>query len=112
MTDRVPKVNQLLKREIGKLILEEVEFPKDTLVTLTRVESSNNLQQARVYISVIPEDRSEEVIDTLKRRIRYIQARINRRLNMRPVPRIIWTHETMTGEAERIDEIVEEIKNK
>ena len=112
MTDRVPKINQLLKREIGRLLLEEVEFPKDTLVTLTRVESSNNLQQAKVYISVIPEDRNEEVIDILKRRIRYIQAIINRRLRMRPVPRIIWTRETMTGEAERIDEIVEEIKNK
>lgn len=112
MIDRVLKVNQLLKREIGNLILEEVEFPKDTLVTLTRVESSKNLQQAKVYISVIPEGNSMQVIEILKRRIRYIQAIINRRLRMRPVPRIIWTHETMTGEAERIDEIVEEIKNK
>ena len=57
MANRIPKVNELIKREISKMILKEIEFPKDVLVTVTRVQTSSNLSDSNIYISVLPENR-------------------------------------------------------
>ena len=44
MSQRILKVNQLIKKELSQIILKEAEFPKEVLVTLTRVETLPNLQ--------------------------------------------------------------------
>ena len=53
---RIEKVNSLIQQELGKLILKEIDIFPGILLTITRVECSNNLFQCKVYISVIPED--------------------------------------------------------
>ena len=110
MTERILKVNQLLKREIGRILLRETDLPDEAFVTITRVDASLNLQQAKVYISVIPEEKSKETLKILDKQIFSIQQSLNKKLRMRPVPKIIWTAETMTGEAARIEEIMREVQ--
>jgi len=110
MSDRIPRVNSLLQEEIGTILLQEIHFPDNVLVTITRVEASPNLQQAKVYISVLPEEQGEEVLQILKKDIYDIQQQINKRLDMRPVPRIIFVQEKQVKGAARVEELLEEIK--
>ena len=110
MIKRILKINELLKREIGSILLREVDVPDEAFVTLTRVDTSPNLQQAKVYISVIPEEKSKETLKILDKQIFSIQQSLNKKLRMRPVPKIIWMAETMTGEAARIEEIMREVQ--
>ena len=58
----------------------------------------------------MPEARNEEVMLGLERDIFSIQQALNKRLRMRPVPRIRWTLETKTSEAQRIEELLEKTK--
>jgi len=109
MTHRIKRVNELLKEEIGSLFLKEINLP-DCLTTITRVEVSPNLQQARVYISVMPEEKKEEVFKVLNKSIYNIQQELNKRLNMRPVPKIMFKKEEKTKQAARIEELLEKIK--
>ena len=55
MPNRIEKVNSLLEHEIGKILLHDFAFNPEILVTLTRVDTSSNLIEAKVYISVFPE---------------------------------------------------------
>lgn len=110
MNPRIPRVNQLLQKEIAKILLQELDLPDGVLVTVTRVDASGNLQEAKVYISVMPEARNEEVMSGLEREIFGIQQTLNKRLRMRPVPRIRWVFETKTSEAQRIEELLEKTK--
>ncbi|MEK7519486.1 MAG: 30S ribosome-binding factor RbfA [Patescibacteria group bacterium] len=112
MVNRISKVNQLIKEELSHLLLREIEFPSDFLVTLTRVESSANLIQAKVFISVLPEGKIKEVLQVLNKQIYQLQQKINRRLKMRPVPQIIFIEERKTIEANKVEEILEELKKK
>jgi len=107
---RIKKVNELLKREFGKIILKEIGFPKNILVTLTRVETSGNLQQSKVFISVIPEKETLNVLRILGKEIYNLQQILNRRLAMRPVPKIKFLIETKIKEAARIEELLEKIE--
>ena len=63
--ERIQRVNQLIKKELSQIILREVNFPQSVLVTITRVEASRNLIQAKIYISVMPEEQSPQVLDVL-----------------------------------------------
>jgi ribosome-binding factor A len=61
MTNRIPKVNELIKREISRMILREIEFPIGALVTVTRVETSSDLKESSIYISVLPDNKEKKV---------------------------------------------------
>ena len=110
MKDRIRQVNEVFKQELGKILLREIEMPEGTVVTLTRVEASGNLQQAKVYISVVPDERGEKVLKLLGQNIYDIQQSLNERLKMRPVPKIQWVSETTTAQAQRVEEILDKIK--
>lgn len=110
MTERIPQVNELLKKELGILLLRELDMPENTFITLTRAVATPNLQQAKIYISVMPEGKAKEVLKLLGKEVYEIQQKLNKRLNMRPVPRIEWVVETKTAEAQEIEEILDKIK--
>ena len=112
MKDRITKVNELMKRELGQIILREVEMPENAVVTLTRVAASGNLQQAKVYISVVPDEKAQEALKALGQNVFPIQQILNKKLKMRPVPKILWVLERATVEAQRIEELLDQIKGK
>jgi ribosome-binding factor A len=108
--DRVTQVNRVVQRELGQIIRSEGDFPENALVTLTRVQSSPNLQQAKVYISVMPEEHRKEVMKSLNADIYSLQQSLNKKLAMRPVPKIVFVTELETAHAQRIEEILDNLK--
>jgi len=118
MSNRLQRVNALIKSELSRILLKEIDFSKDVLVTITRVESSPNLSEAKIYISVIsaslsqskPENNIDEVFKILNKRIYNIQQNLNRRLKIRPIPRIEFKKEEKTEKAARIEELLEQLK--
>lgn len=110
IAERILKVNELLRQELGVILLREFIAPENVIVTLTRADAAPNLQQAKIYISVMPEERGKEVLGLLKRDIYEMQQVLNKRLNMRPVPRIEWFLEEKVKEAKTVEEILDKIK--
>lgn len=110
MTDRIPKINQLIKKELGQIILRELEVPKDILVTITRVETTPNLNESKIYISVLPESFQNQTLSMLKEKVWELQQFLNKRLRMRPIPKIMFFGEKETIKAGRVEEILEKLK--
>ena len=109
-TNRIEKVNSLLEHEIGKIISRDFTF-NDALVTLTHVDASANLIQAKAYISTMPDDRTDHVISVLNKGVYDVQQKINKLLNMRPIPKIIFVKDERIQKAARVEELLEKIKN-
>lgn len=110
MTKRIQSVNSLIKKEIAKLLAKEVDFPQDILVTVSRVDCSANLIEAKVYIAALPEDKWPEAEKVLAENIWFLQKKLDKILRMRPVPKIIFLKEKKLSEAAKIEELLEEIK--
>jgi len=110
MSKRIQRVNALLAREVSQLLIREMDFSPDILVTVTRTETSGNLFESKVFISVLPEQKSKEVFEALNKKIYFLQQKINGRLKMRPLPKIIFVPETKTIEAEEIEKALEKLK--
>jgi len=67
------------------------------------------LNQAKVYISVMPEEKIKEVIEILNKNIYEIQHKLNKRLNMKILPRLIFIQEKETVTAGKVEEILEKL---
>jgi ribosome-binding factor A len=110
MKERVKRVSHLIRNELSKIILKEIEFEKDVFVTLTRVETLKDLSECKVFISVMPEEKSIEVFKNLNSQIYFLQKRLNSILKMRKVPKIVFLPEEKLIEAERIEKILVNLK--
>ena len=108
--NRIEKVNSLLSQEIGKIILRDFDF-SDCLVTLTYVDTTPNLIDTKVYISVMPENKIENIVKILNNGVYDIQHKINRKLNMRPIPKILFVKDDNIRGAARIEAILNQIDN-
>lgn len=110
MSKRIQRLNELVKREVSRLLLKEIEFPKDVLVTVTRVQISTGLSQAKIYISVIPEKYFSKIFQILNKNVSFLQNKINQLLIIRKVPKITFVEEEKTREAARIEELLEKVE--
>lgn len=115
--NRTLRVSELFKRELANIFLHELDFPDGTFVTILDVEVSPNLQQAKVYITItpagtlsVPAERSKEVFSILKRNVFAIQQHLNKRLKMRPIPKISWVTGEYASRAKRIEELLDQIE--
>ena len=54
---RLDRVNQLIKEEISTLLQRELKDPRLGFVTVTEVETAKDLRVAKVYVSVLGDER-------------------------------------------------------
>ncbi len=108
---RKEKLDMMLQKELSRMLFKELDLPSNIVVTVTRVEVSLNGFSAKVYISVLPTEKQGDILKMLGRKVYFIQQGINKKLKIRPVPRIQFVKETKTEEAARIEEILKQIKD-
>ncbi|HEY4496890.1 MAG TPA: 30S ribosome-binding factor RbfA [Candidatus Paceibacterota bacterium] len=106
MANRNLRLNSLLRSELNKLILKELDLPDGVLATISDVAVAKNLKNADVLISVFPSDRGEEIIKTFSRWQGEAQFLLNRKLNIRPVPRIRFVLDEGLGNAAKIEKLM------
>ena len=106
MTQRILKVNELIKQEVGKIILSEINFPADVMVTVIKAEASKDLRYADVFVSVLPFEKKEEVEEILKENIYFMQKILNKKLFMKPLPRIKFKIDDTGEYVGRIDKLI------
>ncbi len=82
---RYQRVESLILEELNKIILREFEFPAD-LVTVTGVEVQKDLEAAAINVSVLPTNKSGEVIEILNKSSKKLRFLLLRKINIKPMP--------------------------
>ncbi|MBL7022223.1 ribosome-binding factor A, partial [Patescibacteria group bacterium] len=54
MTERTNKLNALVKQNLNLIFIQDIEWPRDTMATITKVEVTPGLSWAFVTISILP----------------------------------------------------------
>ncbi len=111
MANRIEKINSLLEHEIGKILLRDFAFSPEILVTLTRVDTTANLIETKVYISVYPEEKSAGILNALQKSVYDVQHKINRTLRQRPIPKIRFVKDEVISRAGKIEELLAKVKD-
>jgi ribosome-binding factor A len=88
MNFRQERVGKLIREHLSEMIMRELELP--ALVTITEVEIDKKLDGARVKLSVIPSNEADNVLAILKASARHLQYLLLRKINIKPMPRIMF----------------------
>jgi ribosome-binding factor A len=108
--ERLKKINELIKRELGKMMLEELEFASGVFVTITKVETFKDLGDAKIAVSVFPVGEIKKVLKILDSQAGRLQYLLNRKLSMRFVPRIKFVADKELGKIQQVEAILGKVK--
>ncbi|MCB1236841.1 MAG: 30S ribosome-binding factor RbfA [Verrucomicrobiae bacterium] len=88
MSNRLARVGELLKRELGRCIEREFDFT-DALVTVHAVDVTPDLRSAHVFVGVVAEGRrQEEVLRRLASRRSHLQSQMMKRVVLKYTPQL------------------------
>ena len=107
ISERTKKLNDLLRDEVGKILKGELDLDDGTLVTVVRACISPTLEHATVWISVFPDSKRDAVLQKINRKIYFLQQLFNKRLAMRPVPKIRFEIDRTEEGAAQIERLIE-----
>lgn len=105
MNYRPQRVSNLIRDELGKIILRELEF-SGALVTLTEVKVDAHLENAKVMVSILPSGKIKSAMSQLVRRQGDLQFMLARKLNIKPMPRISFEPDPGPEKAAHIEKIL------
>ncbi len=108
---RMERVNQLMKREIGNMIQQEIQDPRLEFVTITHVDVSRDLHHARVNFSVLGDEVKVTAAEKgLEGACKYIRRLIGQRITLRYTPEIEFVYDPSIEYSARIEKTLEDIK--
>ena len=114
-TDRLTRVNELLKREISTAlfyVLSDGEADLST-VTITAVPASTNLRNARVKVSIRDTDeKRQKVLSALMRHRSELQQIINKNMSLKYTPRLSFELDLSVEKGDHVLEILFEMEKK
>lgn len=110
--ERIKRINELIKRQLGRIILEEMEFPRGIVATLSEVKTSSDLSECKVFISAFPAGETGNILKILKANVYFLQQLLNKCLRVRVIPRIRFVPQKEDNSLQRVEAILEKIKIK
>ena len=111
MTDRMPRVDELLREEISTHISRSLSDPRLGFVTVVGVETSPDLRHAKVFISAIGSDEQRSAsLAALQHATPYLRTAIARDLRIRRVPALHFELDAAGERGSRIQQILGSIE--
>ena len=108
---RIDRVNEQLKREISKILLEDLGDPRIQLVTITAVETSRDLRSAKVYFSVLGDARQlQKAHRGLQGACGIIRRLVAQRIKIRYIPEFFFVYDKSLEISTRIEQTLKEIE--
>src|SRR5207247_9163294 len=109
MGGRMRRVNQTLKEVLSEGI-GELKDPRIGFVTITGVETSPDLSQARVFVSVLGSVRKREAsLVGLAAAHGVLQARIARELRLTRTPQLAFVQDPSVERGVRMTQLIDEL---
>ncbi len=109
---RSDRVGDLILEVIAELLRKDIRDPRVRTVTLTGVSVSKDLRNARVYFNLLGgQDSRTDALAGLKSATGFIRSKVGKQLNLRFVPALEFTYDDTEDEAQRIDELLKQVKS-
>ena len=106
---RVERLNEQLRREISDILRRDVRDPRVGVPTVTRVEVTQDLWMARVFVRVVGTDiERQEALAGLDAAAPFVRRALGG-LRMRRVPEIRFAADETLEHASRIEELLREV---
>ncbi|MBR3098882.1 MAG: 30S ribosome-binding factor RbfA [Clostridia bacterium] len=88
---RIDRISEEVRRETDAIIREELNDPRiGGTWSVTRAEVTGDLRYAKIYVSVLEDDRREALMEALKNAKGFIRRALGKRMIIRYAPELIF----------------------
>jgi len=109
MTERMRRVNEAIREALAEAV-GELKDPRIGFVTVTGVDTSSDLRQARVYVSVLGNERKrEKTLAGLASAHGVLQAKIADELRLKRTPLLAFEFDPTVLEGMRMSQLIDEL---
>ncbi|SDM01355.1 ribosome-binding factor A [Bacillus sp. OK048] len=110
MSHRANRVGEQMKKELSDIIGRKIKDPRIGFVTVTDVQVTGDLQQAKVYISVLGDDEQKEnTLKGLAKATGFIRTEIGHRIRLRKTPEILFEWDESMEYGNRINTLIHQL---
>ena len=90
-SNRIIRINEEIQKELSALI-RNLKDPRvrDTMISITRVETTPDLRFTKVYVSFLQEDKAADALKGLQSGSGFLRRELGHNLNLRHTPQIMW----------------------
>ena len=110
-SQRPGRVQEALRQEISKIVQVEMKDPRVGFITVTKVDLTKDLRYARVYFSILGEDKDKKLaLKGLNNAKGYIKGLVADRIKLRFMPEIAFAIDESLEHTKHIYDILDQIK--
>lgn len=107
---RVGRVGEQIKKELSQLIQSELKDPRIGFLTVISVDVTNDLSQAKVYLSVLgDEEQKENSLKALEKANGFLRSELGKRIRLRHIPELIFKFDESIAYGSHIEKLLGEI---
>jgi ribosome-binding factor A len=111
---RPDRVADQIRGELGQLLARDVHDPGIGFVTITRVQVTPDLQQARVFYTALGRSGDDAAARrnsgrALERATPFLRRQIGSRLRLKRVPELIFVYDESIAGQDRIEQLINEL---
>jgi ribosome-binding factor A len=106
---RIEQVDSLIHNELAAIVNREIgdgEF----LVTITYVETAQNLASANIGVSVLPEKFTGTALEKLRKNSSFFNKMLLKKTRLRKIPRFQWMIDNTEKKASELEDLLNQIK--
>jgi ribosome-binding factor A len=105
---RVQRIERQIQKDLSEIFLSQTRLLPGVMVTVTKVRTSPDLGVARVYLSIFPSGRGEELLENIGRHVRAIRYELGVRIGgqIRRIPELSFFLDDSISYLENIDNLL------
>lgn len=109
---RSERVKEQMLKVINEVIKNEVKDPRIGFVTITRLELTENLRFARVYVSVMgSDDERMQSFKGIKSATSFIRSRLGKNMRIKKVPELNFVLDHGQEDSDRINRLMHQLES-
>lgn len=111
--NRLLKINSEIQKELSSIITYKLTNPKleGCFVTITNVDTSNDLSHCKIKISIFPESKKEQAYNGIKNSVSFLRRELAKNIKLRIIPELYFILDEGIGYEDHISKLLKGIKN-
>ena len=108
-SERMRRVDEAVREVLSDAVTADLKDPRVGFVTVTAVDTSPDLRHARVYVSVLGDDKAQRLsLDGLRSAHGFLQRRVAAELRLKHTPTLEFVYDDTAERAARLERLLRE----
>ena len=109
-TRRTRRLGSLIRTELGDLLTRKVKDPRLELISITGVDVSPDMSQAKVFFSLLDESRVPDATAGFRAAGGFLRGELGKKLNLKVIPRLVPIYDPSLARGSEMTALIDRVR--